>query len=397
MADFNLYDYSKENKNTKLKVFIEYLFEKCGNDNNEFDNNYFTILTVDDLIESLSYYIINSSITAQNTANTYIAKLIDFFKFLSDNYGIRNDIFTNYELYNQFIFRYKEIIAGLRKTESKDIATDEQYELLTNGLNEYLNTYDITEIYDEVNEYYEGEQTGIKKYIQKYHRFVSVLPVMLILKFALKDLTVVLLELNDLDLENELIMVNGFELPLDYELIKHFKSYLKVRDHILELYSKQENKLFIKHNGVPYIKSEKERSNSPDYGNFLKIMKDFIGSQSGEIFAVRRIVEMLDKGMDIFTVLKLTEKSTQKFYNLMDDVYSKENINKKIHQFFYGDTKIDRKYIVKKGGTPEVKCPFCGSLVEAVSEEWVLVQLKEDGKKYLACRKCKGENGNHII
>jgi len=128
-------------------------------------------------------------------------------------------------------------------------------------------------------------------------------------------------------------------------------------------------------------------------------MKDIVGTQSGEIFATRRLLEMLDKGMDVYTVLRLSEKTTKKFFDLLDEYNKLEDINSKIQQFFYGETSIDKKFIVKKKESSELFliCPFCGDEVMAISDEWVLVQYEDNGKKFLACRKCKGENGKHIL
>lgn len=42
-----------------------------------------------------------------------------------------------------------------------------------------------------------------------------------------------------------------------------------------------------------------------------------------------------------------------------------------------------------------MRCPFCGKFLEALSENWCLVQPLGDEKRYLACKRCEGANGEY--
>lgn len=40
-----------------------------------------------------------------------------------------------------------------------------------------------------------------------------------------------------------------------------------------------------------------------------------------------------------------------------------------------------------------IRCPFCGKKREAVSDNWMLIQLESENEKYLTCRECEGADG----
>lgn len=392
MSSFNLKEYQQKNINTKKKVFIEYLYEKYGvSDSGEFDNEYFFLFNDEDLLESLKNYISKNHIKSQVTAQNYITYITDFFKMLNTKYHIKNDTFTDINLYNQLISKSKKIICKLKETESKNAASEEQFETLNSFISDFLDKLVISDIYDEITKVKDGN----KKNIKIYNRFVSIIPIKLIMKFALGNLTTISLEVRNLDIENETISINGFKLGLDKELVELFKIYLKIRNYILKLYSLNESKLFIEHDGRPFIRNSPNRENFPYYSAFFKIMDDAIHTKSAELFAARRILEMFNGGIDISTIAKLSDMSIGKCIELQRSTIDNDEVDKKLQQFFYNDENIRKKIIIKKKGY--LKCPFCGHEAKAISDEWILVQFKNSGKKYLACRKCKGANGKQFI
>jgi hypothetical protein len=397
MPEFNLNEYKDKETNSKRKVFIEYLFLKYGisSDVDKFDNEYFACLNDDDLIQSLEYYISRNKVTGQITARNYITYIEQFFKTLSDEYGIRNEIFTNIDLKNEFVSKSNKIISTLKKTESKNSASDEQYEKLCSGIEDFLSKLNENDLYGEIGKIKNEIEDGNVRYGKLYYRFVSVLPIMLVMKFALSNLTLISLDIEDVDMKRKVLKVNGFELGLDERLTYLFSIYLKIRDYILEQYSIQESKLFIKHNGEPFIKKTIERKNKTEYAAFFKILKDIIGTHSADLFAGRRILEMLDKGIDISTVAKLSGKSTRKCIELQSNSLKNEDINQRLIQLFDADNTVNKKIIPKKRG--HLTCPFCGKERPPICEDWILVQFDNDGPKYITCRNCGGKNGKYIV
>jgi len=392
--NFILSEFQKENANTKIKVFIEYLYERFGvSDSEEFDNIYFSVFSDDDLIQSLEYYIDKNKVTAQITARNYITYIKDFYDQTLSKYNIKNEIFTNIEHYNQLLVKSQKIISKLKKTKSKDIADDDQYENLISGIEDFLKNFNINDLYDEI---LKCKNNKIKQdYVRIHHRFVSVIAVKLVMKFALANLRIVSLDYSDLDIENNVLIVDGVQLPLnkecDKELIDLLKTYLRIREYILKLFSRKESKLFIRHDGEPYLKSTSDRGKVASYSIFFKIMKDKIGTEAAELFANRRILEMLDDGVDISTISRISEKSINKCIELQNNNNKEEDSINKLYSFLNESAQIDKKVIIDKKWY--TKCPICGEEVKAISDNLILVQYEnEDKTLYLACKKCRGQN-----
>lgn len=153
MQEFDLEIY-RANANAKLLSFFEYLYIKLGlKEDGVFLKGYFEIVNENDLIESLNYYIVKNHVTAQITANNYISAISIFYEELYEKYGITNEIFLNSEIKKRLLKRTKEIITSLRKTESKDVASDEQYETLRIGLKDTMSQFEYESIRQELTDY----------------------------------------------------------------------------------------------------------------------------------------------------------------------------------------------------------------------------------------------------
>ena len=122
-------------------------------------------------------------------------------------------------------------------------------------------------------------------------------------------------------------------------------------------------------------------------------MEDIISTRSAELFASRRIIEMLENGVDLKDVAKLSERSSDKCIELIKNIDNDNNSN--LSAFFTNESNNNKIIKVKKKGYLE--CPYCGELIKGISDEWVLLQFENDEKKYLSCRKCKGKNVKNNI
>ena len=379
MPEFLLKEYKKEKNNAKMKVFIEFLYESIGENNSEeFEDYNFTLMNEDDLIDSLEYYISKNSVTSQGTATNYVANMTEFFKMLLENYNIKNEIFSDISRYNQFLAKTKLIINKLKRVTPKGIASDDQYESLVTGMDEYLKRYINIEqeMYIEIS-----KDTRCRI----YPRFVSIIAVQLKMKYAISNSKLVTLEIHDFDKYAEKLYVNDIPLHLDNELIVLFDIYLRVREYILKRYSIQESKLLIKHTGEPYTKESPDRKITPDNAILFIFVKDCINNYSGDLFSDRKVLEMLNTGINITTITKLSECSFEKCIQLLGAFKENEDENiEEINNYFNKKTVI-----IKKG---YFKCPCCGKVKRAISNEWVLVQYGNDTTKHLVCRGCKGKN-----
>lgn len=155
----------------------------------------------------------------------------------------------------------------------------------------------------------------------------------------------------------------------------------------MTLYSLSVDFLFIKNDGEPYI----TKKGSPENAYLFKIMDRTIQHRGVESLAARPIVQMLKKGIDIKTISTLTSTSPQKLADLFSIYNQEESQNEILNGFF-------SEFLYKKSdNTPKgigyIKCPFCGNLQRADSDNWLLAQLRENDKYYLACKGCEAKGG----
>lgn len=383
MQDFDLETYRVE-ANAKLLSFFEYIYIKLGLKEEEmFLKEYFEIINENDLIESLKYYIVKNHVTAQITADNYISFITSFYEELHEKYGVTNEIFLNLEMKRRFLKRTKVITASLRKTESKDIASDEQYETLRNGLKDAMSHFEYNGIRQELVEY----RNKSNKNATQYYRLLSTITVSIILEYAIKQISIAKLLLSDLNLEDKYIRINGYKLPLNDDMVRLFNLYLPLRSFILQTFSESREWLFVTAEGQSCLRPTKGGKGQINYDCFFKIVGDYMeGKKSLTLFANKRIIEMIRAGVDISTISELTEKPASTIAIL--DNASREQKQKENELLAF--LKEDRNnFKIKRKGY--IDCPYCGNSYEAVSENWLLVQFTKDEKLYLACKECQGK------
>lgn len=191
MQEFNLGIY-RANASAKLLSFFEYLYIKLGlKEDEKFVKEYFEIVNENDLIESLNYYIVKNHVTAQITADNYISSITTFYEELYEKYGVTNEIFLNLEMKKRLLKRTKGIITSLRKTESKDVASDEQYETLRVGLRDIMSHFEYEDIRQELADY----NDKLIKNTEQYYSLLSAITVNIVLEYAIKQISIVRLML----------------------------------------------------------------------------------------------------------------------------------------------------------------------------------------------------------
>ena len=378
MQSFDLAEY-RNKADAKVKAFIDYIHDNFSGIGIGIDNALLMSINDNTVIASLKYYISRNA-TSQITAQNYLSNVTTFFTKLNSDYGIRCELFIDSERLKHLNERAKPIIATLRETVPKGIASDDQYERLIAGIDGFISTFDEKELYSEVMDLYSGK---LKK-AKNYHKFISVITTKLVLKYALFNLTLINLVSSCIDVVNNTILVNNLRLPLDNDLKRLFDIYLGIREYIFNLYKKEDNKyLFIKYNGEAYTKSVINRKTQPDYVAFFQIMHDCVDTRAAQSFADRRIIELYENGFDVYTLFVLSDKAYDKFFSLVKR--SSQDMNKRLIKAFSNETDsnipITSKYTI---------CPVCGEATSSYCENWVLVIDEYDDKKQLACRKCKG-------
>lgn len=383
MQEFDLEIY-RANANAKLLSFFEYLYIKLGLKEDEvFLKGYFEIVNENDLIESLNYYIVKNHVTAQITANNYISSINIFYEELYEKYGITNEIFLNSEMKKRLLKRTKEIITSLRKTESKDVASDEQYETLRIGLKDTMSHFEYESIRRELTDY---NNKSIKN-TEQYYSLLSAITVNIVLEYAIKQISIARLLLSALNLGEKYIKINGYKLPLNDDMVRLFNLYLPIRSFILQTFSGNSEWLFVTAEGQSCLRPTKGGKGQINYDTFFKVVGDYTeGKKSLTPFANKRIIEMIRARVDISTISELTERPATTIAKL-DDVSRELRQKEEALSIFLKEDKNNFK-IKRKG---YIDCPYCANSYEAVSENWLLVQFEKNGRLYLACKECKGK------
>ncbi|RKI27957.1 hypothetical protein D7V82_15490 [bacterium 1xD8-6] len=383
MQEFDL-EFYRANANAKLLSFFEYLYIKLGlKEDEKFLKEYFEIVNENDLIESLNYYIVKNHVTAQITADNYISFITTFYEELYEKYGVTNEIFLNLEMKKRLLKRTKGITTSLRKTESKDVASDEQYETLRIGLKDTMSHFKYEDIRQELTDY---NNKSIKN-TEQYYSLLSAITVNIVLEYAIKQISIARLLLSALNLREKYIKINDYKLPLNNDMIRLFNLYLPIRSFILQTFSENSEWLFVTAEGQSCLRPTKGGKGQINYDTFFKIVGDYTeGKKSLTPFANKRIIEMIRAGVDISTISELTEKPANTIAKL-DDVSREQRQKEEALLKFLKEDKNNFK-IRRKG---YIDCPYCGNSYEAVSENWLLVQFVKNGKLYLACKECQGK------
>lgn len=383
MQEFDL-EFYRANANAKLLSFFEYLYIKLGlKEDEKFLKEYFEIVNENDLIESLNYYIVKNHVTAQITADNYISFITTFYEELYEKYGVTNEIFLNLEMKKRLLKRTKGITTSLRKTESKDVASDEQYETLRIGLKDTMSHFKYEDIRQELTDY---NNKSIKN-TEQYYSLLSAITVNIVLEYAIKQISIARLLLSALNLREKYIKINDYKLPLNNDMIRLFNLYLPIRSFILQTFSENSEWLFVTAEGQSCLRPTKGGKGQINYDTFFKIVGDYTeGKKSLTPFANKRIIEMIRAGVDISTISELTEKPANTIAKL-DNVSREQRQKEEALLKFLKEDKNNFK-IRRKG---YIDCPYCGNSYEAVSENWLLVQFVKNGKLYLACKECQGK------
>ena len=378
--NFDLKEYRQKTDKPKLKYFFEYLDKKIEY-GDTFNNMYFELLNQEDLLESLEYYIENAS-PARQSAQDYKRDVNNFLKMLNEEYGIRNEVVYDREIYRQYEESVRKIISKLKEQEIKGCITDEKYERLNETIDKFLDTPNLETLLLQDIENNDSKSVY-------YSKFVSILPVKLAMKYGIGNHTMAYLKINNF--QNNILKVNGFELVLDNEMIELFKIYMSLREAIVRKMKVVTDFLFIKADGSSFINVLPNGKEIVDAGGFFLIMKLPVGNFSLKSICYKRIIELVRRGINISFLSQLVEVTPRKILELMpgDELEKKRFENELLNT----SKKITKKsFSIQKGN---MKCPFCGNEKEAIAENWLLIQVGDEEKRYLACRDCEGQDGKY--
>lgn len=389
---FNLAEFARENKNTKLRFFIEFLLKEYKlTSYADFNNELIKGFDEDFLVRSLQYYIDKQRITAKITANNYITYLTSFFNRLANDYGLVNPVFWNPDQKTSFLEKARRIIFTLNDKPEIEVASKQEYDDVCAIITDFSN--DLAHINKEILEQLKvvipdftpetSRSTG------KYTYLLSSVASKLALLYGLKNDVIASIKFDDINLDAKTLQRDKYTLPIDDELELLLREYFTCRQIILTELRIDSEYLLITSKGSQ-IKDVRGNVNN---SILFKILSKSQGSYSNKKYSRRRMLDMLRKGADLCTVSEITGYpidfcvEVQKLYNKSEvDVETVvDAIQSEIGSFSFDHT--DELPVEVSDGL--MVCPNCGRKVTPSEKEWVLL-LRENGIKYLVCKYCKG-------
>ena len=363
-----------ENKNDtpKVRFFLMCLKENFGD--GIFDSlAVFGKLDKNDLLKCFERYVVESP--SKQAAGDFRRTMLALCEKICVDYRLENDFLKNAKEINDFNETVKVWIELLEEPQSRECMSSADYKILDTEIQALFDTYNLE---DKIN-----DSITIKNYKPNYYgRLVSAIALKLIQKFGLDNKVVPNLKISDLNMQDRIINVNGFQLPMNEEIVSCMKLYLKYREQIVN--EDLTDILFIKKNGTPYT----DKNGKPDSGQLFLLMDKALGHTTTTGLRYKTIINLVSKGANINLLSGLTGVKKETIAEIC--IEEKENL-----EDLFRDTDNANTRIQKLGKKGLIRCPFCGNYEDAISENWILIQVAGEDTKHIACRKCRGLDGKY--
>lgn len=301
----NTKEKSRLNYNRKIEIFLEYLREVCGVNNQNYKETLRGIAS-DKIIESVEYYIHNYGIGYQSTVYNYVTAIKSFFNYLSNNEIIKNELFDS----QAKISNLDDLIKGkldelnLNKTKMKEPLDKNEFK-------------ELLEKCDEIIEYYNVDNyVGEGKYKKDTGMFISAIIMKLVMFTGIKNSVIPTILNKDYNCELNKIKINGIWINLPDRLSYNLKKYHMIREKILRhnnVQDSSENEFFIDANGKHMKKA--------DSNNIYKVMKQVLDTVEGERLCKYVIMEYIRLGINVLEIVELTT------FSLDTCMHCKEELN----------------------------------------------------------------------
>ena len=276
--------------NRKIEIFIEYLEQECGVN----DQNYKETLIGmgrDKIIKSMEYYINSYGIQYKSTIDSYVTVIKGFFLYLSRKEGIYNKIFDRQAeigiLNNEVELKAKEL--KLNQKQMKEPIEDDEFEQLLKACENTIQSYDVTKYLDEGA--YKTD-TGM---------FISAIIMELVMFTGIKNSVISTILKRDYNYNLNKIVINGISLNLPDSLAINFKKYYKSRTEILK-YNKKEDGL----DSCLFITQNGEFLEVASSNDVYKVMKKELDTVEGEGLCKYTIMKHMEEGIDVLEIIDLT-------------------------------------------------------------------------------------------
>lgn len=361
------------NDRPKANFFLDYLRSTYGRKSLE-TSDAFGAIDKEILLDSVEAYI-NEKWPAKGVAEDYRRTIIELCEAVCKEYEIENAFLESASEQEEFYEITREWFEHLKQSESRKCMSSEEVEKLDEAIRLFFNTANLEE---------QIRKSIVNKRIQNdyYRQLVSAISVKLVQKYGLANATIPNLKISDLNIEERILVVNGFKLHLGDELISYFELYLKSREWVVKNTDSKTDKLLIAKDGSPYLNKNGYAQND----KLFALMQDTLGHKEATGLQYRTIIELVSRSANINLLSQLTGVKKETIADIcVEDKATLEGIFADVHNpHIFGQRKA------RKG---QLQCPYCGSYNDASSENWILVQVAGYEKKYLACRECRGLDG----
>ena len=384
-SEFNKYienyidNLNNKSDKRKVKFFLECLENDIGKE--ALDNPMvFGMVDKDYLLSGLLTYI-DKNAPSKGVAEDYRRTSIELCKEVCKQYKIKNEFLESAPEQSEFIEISKLLIKELKESKSRECISFEDYEILDEEIRDFFSTEFLEEkiVASLKNEFYKPNY---------YERLISAIALKLVQKYGLSNKKIANLKIIDLNTDKRSLSINDFILPLDEKLFSNFTLYLKYRDLVIQSNDISTEFLFIKKDGTPYL----DINGSTDSGQLFLLMYTALGHTSTTKLRYKTIIELVSKRVNVNLLSELTDVSEKTIGKICID--DDNEYKGYLYDVLDGSTIMNALEEIKRQ-KGQIRCPFCGEYKDASSENWLLIQVKNEDKKHLACKDCRGRDGKY--
>lgn len=307
---------------SKIYIFYEFLtLEKGINDKTY--KIYLETMKINEIEESLDYYIVGNKIKSESIAWHFISVIKRYFNFIYklgiQNVNLLKSIGLSEDHPDSFQYKIREKIFNdyrLAKKDSKEEITWEEAEVLISECDQR-----IKELIEE------GELLDYKKYATKYNDYMSSIIIKLVLFTGVPYRVIRNIKFDNVNMTHNTICINDYYIHLPNNLSEQLAFYINLRNDIKKISKEISNTLFV------YANGSKLRVQTDVVADTLK---KYMGR--GDITGIIKfsIIQMIKKGIN--------QSIIQDFTKVGDSIYKycqkQVNENKNLSASRYLDSKL---------------------------------------------------------
>lgn len=233
--------------------------------------SYFTTVTSNDLFEALSFYIRSNKIQCEDTCNIFISVIKSFYRFLFTSNLIKNSNLIQSFDHNMshcvtFSIQYQEYMDILKKKKIIKFSSQATP----------LDDYQIKKLVIKCNEDFSNYTEMAEFSPRIFHKLIKIIQIKLVILTGASQRVITNLTINELNINDKTISINGVLISVPQLLTEQIKTYLDIR----KKYYNDTQKLFLNANGalttgfmgsyLGYVNDE-ENNNKP--GSVIGISK----------------------------------------------------------------------------------------------------------------------------